>query len=80
MDREVARAIGDRWRVESRTDALLILVRGRRPNHLLQLVLSILTLGLWLIGWYIVSAFAGEGQRVITFHPDGELTVTESSR
>ncbi len=28
-------------------------MRGRRPNHFLDLILTVLTLGLWLIVWEV---------------------------
>jgi hypothetical protein len=31
---------------------------GQKPNHLLHLILSLITVGLWLIIWAILSAFA----------------------
>jgi hypothetical protein len=47
-------------RVESQSDYQAILVKGHRPNHLLHLVLTILTLGVWGFVWLGVIAFGGE--------------------
>ena len=41
-------------------DYQAILVKGHRPNHLLHLVLTIVTLGVWGIVWLGVIAFGGE--------------------
>ena len=42
------------------SDYQAILVKGHRPNHLLHLVLTIVTLGVWGIVWLGVIAFGGE--------------------
>ena len=34
-----------RWRVESQSDYNTIVVKGSRPNHILHLILSIVTFG-----------------------------------
>jgi hypothetical protein len=47
-------------RVESQGDYQAILVKGHRPNHMLHLVLTLVTLGLWLFVWLGVIAFGGE--------------------
>ena len=41
-------------------DYQAILVKGHRPNHLLHLVLTIVTLGVRGIVWLGVIAFGGE--------------------
>ena len=32
---------------------------GNRPNHILHLLLSLITVGLWLIPWFLISAASG---------------------
>jgi hypothetical protein len=53
------------YRVESKSDYSAVIVKGRRPNHLLHLVLTILTAGLWLFVWIGVAVFGGERRKVI---------------
>ena len=53
------------WRVESESDTYTVLVRGQRPNHILHLLLSVFTLGLWIIVWVIIAATGGEERQVI---------------
>lgn len=48
------------WRVESRTDFDAIIVGGKQVNHTLHLLLSVFTLGIWLIVWALVAMTAGE--------------------
>lgn len=72
---EVARAVSGGARVESQIDFQAIVVHGRRPNHLLHLILSIITLGLWaLCVWLPLVLFGGEKRRVITVDPYGNVT------
>jgi hypothetical protein len=35
-----------------------VLAEKQTPNHILHLLMSILTMGVWLIVWFAVSAFA----------------------
>lgn len=65
---------GNGYRVESQTDFSVTFVKGRRPNHLLHLILSVLTLGLWLFVWIGVAIMAGEKRRVLTIDAYGRIT------
>jgi hypothetical protein len=55
-------------------DFQAIMVRGRRPNHILHLLLSIFTLGIWLIVWLVISAQGGETRGVIKVDEYGVAT------
>ena len=48
------------WRIESQTDTQVALVKGQRPNHVLHLLLSVFTAGIWLPFWLIISWRGGE--------------------
>jgi hypothetical protein len=52
-------------RVESQSDFQAVLVRGHRPNHVLHLLLTIFTLGLWAIVWIGVVMFGGEKRALL---------------
>jgi hypothetical protein len=75
---EVSQRIQLGYRVESTLPGQVVMVRGRRPNHILHLLLSVVTLGWWLIVWLIVAASAKESRTVLTVNPDG--SVHDSSR
>ena len=66
FDQAVANAARQGWAVESRTDSQAILVKGHRPNHILHLILSIVTAGLWIPVWIIVSLASGQKRWVIS--------------
>jgi hypothetical protein len=69
LDRAVADMVGgpaQGWRVESRTEYQAVLVSGHRTNHLLHLVLTLATCGLWAIVWAILGVTNQEKRDVIT--------------
>lgn len=41
------------------TDQRLVRAERPKPNHILHLILSILTAGLWLIVWFLVAVEKG---------------------
>lgn len=53
-------------RIESQSDFQAVLVQGHRPNHVLHLLLTVFTLGLWLIVWIIVAGAGGEKRALLT--------------
>lgn len=73
MDARVANWVRWDWGVEAQTPTQVVMVKGHRPNHLLHLILSIITLGLWLIVWLILSIASGEKRKTISVSADGRL-------
>jgi hypothetical protein len=73
LSQRVAQFAKGGWRVESQTDLQAVLVKGHRPNHLLHLVLTVLTLGLWAIVWIIVATTSKERRAVLTVNQAGEV-------
>lgn len=67
-------------RVESRSDYEAVLVQGRRPNHVLHLLLSIVTLGLWLIVWLIVGITHRERRALLTVDEFGTVDLRPLKR
>lgn len=72
---ELARAIAEEtsrgWRVESQTEFQVVLVKGKNHSHLLHLILTLLTLGLWLVVWIPLAIFGGEKRAVVSVDEDG---------
>lgn len=77
LARAVANQIRQGWRVESQTDYQAVIVRGQRPNHVLHLILTLVTLGLWGIVWIAVVAFGGEKRGVIEIDAYGNTNIQE---
>lgn len=53
------------YRVEAQSPEQAVMVTGHRPNHILHLILTILTLGIWLIVWIILAIAGGEKRKTI---------------
>jgi hypothetical protein len=64
-------------RVESQGDYQAVLVRGKPVNHVLQLILTIVTLGLWAVIWLALVIFGGEKRVVVTVDEYGNTNVQE---
>jgi len=71
----VAGQVRKGWGVQSQTDFQAVLVRGHRPNHLLHLILSIVTLGLWIPVWIVLSIVKRERHRVVQVDGFGNVNV-----
>lgn len=71
----VANQVRQGWRVESQTDYQAVIVTGQRPNHILHLILTIVTLGLWGIVWIAIAIFGGEKRGVITIDDYGNTNI-----
>lgn len=69
----IVRQARNGWRVTSQSATQATLVKGKPTNHILHLILTIITLGLWAIVWICVAIFGGEKHEVITVQPDGQV-------
>lgn len=69
----IAQEVPKGWRVESQGDFQAVMVRGKRPNHLLHFFLSIFTAGLWLIIWFCLAVFGGEKRQMLTVDEFGNV-------
>ncbi len=50
---EISRLKADGWRVKKQCNNIVKLARPRRANHILHLLLSVLSFGLWLPIWLL---------------------------
>jgi len=67
-------------RIESQTGSSAVVVRGNRVNHILHLLLTVFTLGLWVIVWLIISASGGERRRIINADAYGNVSTQDVPR
>jgi len=70
----IQRASVQGWRVASQTGAQAQLVQGRPVSHVLHLILSVLTGGLWVIAWIIVAARGGERHQFVMVDEYGNVS------
>ena len=61
-------------RVESQSDAMAVIVHGRRVNHLLHFIIGILTLGFWWFVWIALALLGGEKRWMITVDERGNMS------
>ena len=68
------------WRrdsgVESQTDTAATLVKGERVNHVLHLIISIVTVGSWLIVWAVLTRLGGRTYVTLQVGPAGAIHET----
>ena len=62
------------WKVQHESSFFASLVKGKRPNHILHLLLSIVTLGFWLPVWVILGISMGERNQTIEVDRFGNAT------
>ena len=75
LARAVHTQVAQGARVESQGDFNAILVRGHRPNHVLHLILTLITLGVWGIVWIAVVIFGGEKRMSVSVDEWGNTNV-----
>ena len=67
------KVLNEGYRVESESEFQAVLVTGKKTNHLLHLILSIVTLGLWLIVWAVIALSGGEQRRLLWVDESGQV-------
>ena len=73
LERVVTANVQQGWRVVSQTQTQAQLVKGKPTNHLLHLILSLVTLGIWIPVWIAVAIFAGEKQKFVQVDTMGRV-------
>jgi hypothetical protein len=75
---EVSRllALGNR-RIESYSDLSAVLVFGKPVNHVLHLLATVLTAGIWGFVWIVLALTGGERRELIRIDEAGNITVEQ---
>ena len=73
LARYVAQQAQSGWRVQTQTQTQAQLVKGHRTNHVLHLILTLITLGIWVIVWILMVIFGGEKHRFVTVDDYGKI-------
>lgn len=73
LERELQAEARHGWRIAANTGTQASLVKGKPTSHLLHVVLSLLTLGLWIPVWIAVAVLAGENTKVLTVDERGNI-------
>ena len=77
LARRVDHYVANGYQIETSTDHVVTLARGKRVNHTLHVILSVVTLGGWLTIWALLSRFGGRRIATIRLLPNGKLDETE---
>lgn len=77
LDRAVADYAARGWHVETRSDHQATLAKGKRVSHLLHLILTFFTLGVWALVWITVTLTGGVKRRLIEIAPSGNVVETK---
>jgi hypothetical protein len=73
LDRTLADRGAQGWRIETRSDFQATIATGNRVNHVLHLILTIVTVGLWGIVWIILAITGGIKRHIITVDEYGNV-------
>ena len=65
-------------RVESQGDYQAVLIKGRRVNHILHLILTLVTAGLWAVVWIILVIVGGEKRHIVRVDEFGNVTTSQA--
>ncbi len=69
----ISREVADGWRVESQAPLSATLVKGKSVNHVLHIILSIVSFGFWLFFYIPYWLLRREKRKVITVDPYGNI-------
>jgi Helix-hairpin-helix motif len=67
----IMRQVSLGWRIESQVDNQAVMATGGEVNHVLHLLLSVVTCGVWLPVWVILGVTGMRKRMVVTVDPNG---------
>ena len=71
LAQQIQFAVGKGGRIDSQTDSMFVVVYGKPVNHILHLILTIVTFGTWGIVWLILIIAGGEKRQMISIDEFG---------
>jgi hypothetical protein len=75
LARTIMGQIASGARVESQSDYQAVIVRGKPVNHVLHLILTLVTVFTWGFVWIALAIFGGEKRSMITVDEYGNVAV-----
>ncbi len=73
LAQQVQMAVGRGLRVDTQSETMVVVVSGKPVNHILHLILTLVTLGFWGIVWIILVVAGGEKRQMITVDDYGNV-------
>ena len=77
LARQIAFLVPQGRRVQSQSDYQAVLVRGKSVNHILHLILALVTAGFWVIIWLALVVFGGEKREIVSVDEFGNVIVSK---
>lgn len=80
LARAVSMEVQRGWHVQSQTDHQAVLLKpGTKVNHILHLILTLLTLGIWSLVWIVLAITKkGEDRAVLDVDQFGQVTAAKA--
>ena len=75
LARTVSGQVAAGGRIESQSDYQAVMVKGKGVNHVLHLILTLVTLGMWGIVWIALAVVGGEKRSMVTVAEFGNAAV-----
>lgn len=63
------------YRIETRTTQEVTLVQGKKVNHILHLLLTVLLVGTWLLVWIFLILFSGQKRVTVRVDNTGRVDI-----
>ena len=76
LARHIAVWLSEGYRVESQGEFQAVLLRGHRVKHILHLIITLITGGIWAIVWIGLGIFGGEERDYIYVDEGGNPHVS----
>ena len=73
LAQQVQMAVGRGMRIDSQSDTMAVVVSGKPINHILHLILTLVTFGFWGIVWVILIVTGGEDRQMLSVDEYGNV-------
>lgn len=75
LEKRIIEFIALGWTVEHKSDFDVVIKTGKRPNHILHLLLSLVSFGFWLPVWLLLSISMGKRLQRISIDEFGNSLI-----
>ena len=77
LSRQIGARLALGRRVESQSEFQAVLVHGHPVNHILHLIITLITLGVWVIVWIALILFGGEKREIVEVDEWGNASIAK---
>lgn len=75
LAQQIQTVVGQGYRIDTQSDFQAVLVKGKPVNHKLHGIISVVTLGAWLVPWLITVVAGGEERVVLAVDESGNVPI-----